>query len=346
MSFTSLYIAGLGRWLPPAMTVERAEAAGLCRRRALWRTEFASVCVSPGDSGPRMAARAARAALRQSGSAPADIGLVLHAAVYYQGHDVWAAASAVQREAVGGTCPAVEVRQMSNGGMAALELAAGVLRGDPGRGQALVTTGDRFCAPGFDRWHSDAGTAYGDGGTAVVLSRHGGFARVRSLVSHADPGLEGMHRGDDPVGGVPFAVRSPVDLEPPRRDFTARLGLDAVLARIDAGQREAFKRALSEAGVEQRDVDWFVLPHLGRPRLNAHFLTPLGIDPERTTWSWGRHVGHLGAGDQIAGLGELLDSGALRPGQLCLLAGVGGGFTWSCAVVEILRRPEPAGDGR
>ncbi|GGZ68234.1 ketoacyl-ACP synthase III family protein [Streptomyces bluensis] len=341
MSLTDLYIAGVGRRLPPAVTV--AEAAGPGRRRALWRTEVESVRVSRGESGPEMAARAARAALAQSGSAPADIDLVLHATTFYQGHDMWAPASYVQRTALGNTCPAIEVRQMSNGGMAALDLAAGYLAGAPDRSGALITTGDRFCPPGFDRWRSDAGTPYGDGGTALVLSRRGGFARVRALATHSDPGLERMHRGDDPFSEEPFAVRRPVDLEPPRRDFVAATGLDTVLGRIDDGQRAVLKRCLADAGVTAADLDWFVLPHLGRPRLEAHFLRPLGIDVDRTTWSWGRRVGHLGAGDQFAGFGHLVDSGTLAPGQLCLLAGVGAGFSWSCAVVELLHRPEAAG---
>lgn len=345
MTPVDLYIAGTGRRLPPATTLAEAEAAGLCRRRAWWRSEVESVRVSPGESGPEMAARAAGAALAQAGSAPAGIDLLLHATTFYQGHDMWAPASYVQRVALGNTCPAIEVRQMSNGGMAALHLAAGCLAGGTDRSEALITTGDRFCPPGFDRWRSDAGTAYGDGGTALVLSRRGGFARVLALATHADPGLEGMHRGNDPFGDAPFAVRRPVDLEPPRRDFVAATGLDNVLGRIDEGQRTVLKRCLTDAGVTLADLDRFVLPHLGRPRLEAHFLGPLGIDVERTTWSWGRRVGHLGAGDQFAGFGHLVDTGALAPGQLCLLAGVGAGFTWSCAVVEMLHRPEPAGSG-
>ncbi len=347
MSTADLYVAGVGHWLPPATTVAEAEAAGLCRRRALWRTEVEAVRVSRGESGPEMAARAARVALDRAGSSPADIDLVLHATTFYQGHDMWAPASYVQRVALGNTCPAIEVRQMSNGGMAALDLAAGYLRGSPDRSEALITTGDRFCPPGIDRWRSDAGTPYGDGGTALVLSRRGGFARLRALATHADPGLERMHRGDDPFADAPFAVRRPLDLEPPRRAFVTAAGLDTVLGRIDDGQRAVLKRCLAEAGVTAADLDWFALPHLGRPRLEAHFLGPLGIDVRRTTWSWGRRVGHLGAGDQFAGFGHLVDSGALAPGQLCLLAGVGAGFSWSCAVVELLRRPEPvAGEAR
>jgi 3-oxoacyl-[acyl-carrier-protein] synthase-3 len=156
------------------------------------------------------------------------------------------------------------------------------------------------------------------------------------MVTVADASLEEMHRGADPFAEAPFGARQPVDLEEPRRAFVAANGLDTVLDRIDTGQREAVKRSLSDAAVEMADIDWFVLPHLGRPRLTAHFLGPLGIDPARTTWSWGRRIGHLGAGDQFNGLARLVASGALRPGQRALLAGVGGGFTWSCAVVEML----------
>jgi 3-oxoacyl-[acyl-carrier-protein] synthase-3 len=290
-----------------------------------------------------MAARAVEPALRQAGCTGDEIDLILHADTYYQGYDLWPPASYVQRAAVGNRCPAMEIRQMSNGGMAAIELAAAYLAASPARRFALVTTGDRFCGPGYDRWHSDLGTICGDGGTAAVLSSESGYARLISLASVSDPSLEEMNRGSDPVGDAPFSVRKPIDLEAHRREFVSQVGLDSVMDRIDAGQREALETALSQAETDLADLSWFVLPSMGRGRLKAHFLDPLGIDLDKTTWSWGRHIGHLGAGDQIAGLGYLADTGRLRPGQRCLLAGVGAGFTWSAAVIEIVRQPEPAG---
>ncbi|MCW2797484.1 MAG: pks9-2 [Nocardioides sp.] len=69
--------------------------------------------------------------------------------------------------------------------------------------------------------------------------------------------------------------------------------------------------------------------------MDAQFFEPLGIDPQRSTWDWGSRVGHLGGGDQIAGTDHLARSGSLSAGDLCLLAGVGAGFTWSVAVLEI-----------
>ncbi|WP_327676523.1 ketoacyl-ACP synthase III family protein [Kitasatospora sp. NBC_00458] len=335
MRYDDLYISAAAHRLPGRVAVADAVAAGLCDAAVARRTGLREISVADGEPPAEMAAAAARAALRASGHGPHDIDLVLHADVYYQGHDLWPPASYVQRAAVGNRCPAVEVRQMSNGGMAALELAAGYLRGTGGTA-ALLTTGDWFGPPGFDRWRSDPGTVYADGGTALVLSRRPGFAALRSLATVSDPDLEGLHRGDDPFGQAPFSHRPAVDLAAHKDDFVAVHGISYCVNRVSAGQEEALKRALADADTELAEIDWFVLPHLGLRRLTAAYLRPWGVDAAVTTWSWARTVGHLGAGDQYAGLAELAASGRVRPGQRCLLAGVGAGFTWSFAVVDVL----------
>ncbi|GLZ00730.1 ketoacyl-ACP synthase III family protein [Actinoplanes sp. NBRC 103695] len=344
MSAADMYVAATATRLPPAMTVEEAAAAGQCPRSLADAAGAVSVTVSAGESGPELAAGAARTALARSGLAPAEIDLVLHASIYYQGQEMWAPASYVQRAALGNHCPAIDIGQVSNGGMAALELAVAYLRADPARGAAMLTAGDRFAAPGFDRWRSDPGTVYADGGAALVLARRDGFALLRSLVTVSRPELEGMHRGKAPFGTVPFSHRGRVDLEASKDEFLDEAGKSYALSHIASGQREALKRALAEAGLELADIDWFVLPHLGRRRLRATYFAPFAIDPERTTWPWSRTVGHLGAGDQFAGLDHLVRTGAARPGDRCLLAGVGAGFSWSCAVVEITRTPSWAGE--
>jgi 3-oxoacyl-[acyl-carrier-protein] synthase III len=341
MRHDSLYIAAAASRLPGRVRVADAVAAGLCDPRVARSTDLLEVSVAQGEPPAEMAARAARTALHASGHDPGEIDLLLHADVYYQGHDLWAPASYVQRAALGNRCPAVEIRQMSNGGMASIEIAAGYLAGTGGTA-AVLTTGDWFGAPGFDRWGSDPGTVYADGGTALVLSRRSGVAAVRSLATVSDADLEGMHRGDDPFGAAPFSYRPRVDLEAHKQDFLTAHGLSHSVDRISAGQDEALKRALSDAACEPDDIDWFVLPHFGLRRLTAGYLRRWGISTEATTWPWARTVGHLGAGDQFAGVAHLLESGKARPGQLGLLAGVGAGFTWSFAVIEFLPRPTRA----
>jgi 3-oxoacyl-[acyl-carrier-protein] synthase-3 len=341
MRFDDVYLTATGTDLAPRVAVADAVAQGLCPQDVALTTDALSVAVAPDtEFAPDMAARAAAQALARSSEVDAgEIDLLLHATVYYQGHDLWAAPSYVQRVAVGNRCPAIEIRQLSNGGMAALELAASYLAAGQDRCAALVTASDTFRRPGFDRWRSDPGTLYADGGVAAILSRRPGFARLRSLVSVSDPDLEGMHRGDDPYGVAPFSVRSPMDLDVWKRAFVSRTGRSFSIARVAAGEQEVLKRALAEAETELDDINWFVLPHFGRKRLELGLLRHLRIDAERTTWSWNRGVGHLGAGDQLASIDHLARTGALLPGQRCLLFGVGAGFSWSCGVLEIERRP-------
>ncbi|GAB3888115.1 ketoacyl-ACP synthase III [Kibdelosporangium lantanae] len=336
---SGLYIAGTGSWLPEPMTLDEAEQTGLCERMLVWNTGIESVCVSRRESAPEMAVLAARSALGQSGCEPDDISLILHASAYYQGHDMWTPASYIQRLAVGNTCPAIEVGQMSNGGMAALDLATAYLTANSTRPSVLITTADRFCLPGFDRWRSDPSTICGDGATALVVSSQGGFARIRGLVTVSDPTLERGGRGNDPFADAPLSTRVPVDMSANSSALVRELGMEALLTRIEAGQREAFDRATAEAGVKFADVDWYALPNMGRTRMKAQYYDPFDIDPQRTTWSWSRRVGHLGAGDQFGGLAHLVETNSLQPGQICLLAGIGAGFTWTAAVVEMINRP-------
>lgn len=342
MTFDDLHIAGCAAFLPPEVTADEAVARGECSPAEAARASVAAVTVAPaGDSGPALAARAAATALERSGHRPSDIGLVLHATLYDQGHDLWSSAAYVQSLALAGEhepCPALEVRQVSNGGMASVELAAAFLRAGTARPAALLTAGDVFGPPGFDRWRSDPGTVYADGGAALVLSREGGFARLRSLVTVSEPRLEGMHRGDHPFA-LPADGPRRVDLDECKRQFLDRVGRQTAVAWVSGGQRRAMTRALEEAEVEFPDIDRFVLPHLGRRRLEATYFRPFGIDAERTTWPWSRRVGHLGGGDQFAGLAHLVETKQVAPGDRVLLVGVGAGFTWSAAVVEIDELP-------
>ncbi|ASW57607.1 3-oxoacyl-ACP synthase [Plantactinospora sp. KBS50] len=335
MRFEDIYIAGCGSWLPPAVSAEQAAADGLCDAALAAQNAMDAVTVSADLAGPELAVRAARAALADAGAAGETVELLLHSALYYQGHDMWAPASYVARETVGDRCPAIDIRQTSNGGMASLALAASFLSTRPAGDSALLTCGDRFCPPGIDRWRSDPGTVFADGGAAVVASRGGGFARLRSLVLHSDSSLEAMHRGDDPFSPGPMTRRTPLNVRHTTRAYLRAEGASFVVGRMATGQHLVLKTALAEAGVELSDIRRFVLPNFGRRRMDNTFFQPFEIDPAQTTWPWGRGIGHLGAGDQFAGLRHLLDTDGLRPGDLCALLGVGGGFSWSCAILEM-----------
>ncbi|WBB80517.1 ketoacyl-ACP synthase III family protein [Micromonospora sp. WMMD882] len=331
MRWTDLYLNAASVVVERQVTVAEAVAAGWYDAAEADRTRQRAVAVAD-SSGPDLGVAAGRAALRASGLPPADVGLVIHASCYFQGVEFWNAGAYVQHHVLGhGDATAFELRQMSNGGMCALDVAAGQLAARPTLGAALLTTGDRFCEPGFPRWRTDRGLVFGDAGTAVVLSRRPGPLRLVATASYAAPELEGLHRAPFAAG---FHQAGPVDLLDRKRRFLETMPVNEVTARNEAGMLTAIKRCLEDAEASIDDMATVVAPFFGADLSAKQCLRPIGLRAEQTLLEWGLDIGHLGSGDQFAGLAHLLDSDALTAGRRVLLVGVGAGFTWTCAVVE------------
>ncbi|MEU6094318.1 ketoacyl-ACP synthase III family protein [Streptomyces sp. NPDC047079] len=344
MRWDDIHIAGLGTHLPPPVGAREAMEAGRYPADEFEENQLISALESDDLSAVDMAVAAGRQAMERSGRAAEDIALVLHASMYHQGEDFWTPASYVQRHTVGGTAPAIHVDHASNGGMAALELAASWLNGRTDASAALVSTGDRYALPGFDRWYSDSGQVFADGATALVLSRGSGFARLLATHSTSDPELEDAYRDVD--GGftpVPHATGKPLDLRGRKRRYMKRVGHDFVVERLVTGLLANTEHTLAEADTSMDGIARVVVPNVGRELLEWEFLTPYKIDVERTVWDWGRRTCHIGGGDQFAGLTHLLESGQLQPGDQVLVVGVGIGFSWTTAVVQVDEVPDWTG---
>jgi len=48
----------------------------------------------------------------------------------------------------------------------------------------------------------------------------------------------------------------------------------------------------------------------------------------------GGRTGHLGAGDMLANMADVVEQQLIGPGEFAVILGCGSGFTWSTAVVE------------
>lgn len=290
---------------------------------------YESVCVAGAGPAMDMAVQAARRALARSAVNSEDVRLLLHASCGPQGPAHVAAASYIQGHTVGGTGCSLEIKQFSNGGMAALQLGACYLVAESSRAAVLLTTGDKFRQPTIDRYRCDPGNVLGDGATGLVLSRCGGVARLLSTVVIGDGSFSDFNVGGITRGG------------PEHADFLAEHGarLIGMVGSMSLLQAQSVELALRDAGTDAADISRWVCSHVGQTQVDQQFRKTMGIEEADTTWEWGRTVGHLGAGDQIAGLNRLLETGALRAGERVALCGMGTGFTYSCAIVEILGVP-------
>ena len=347
MRWREIYVAGLGSWLPEPVPVSECVAAGECGQEWIDDFGYESVRIAREAAGetrtapPDMAVAAGRTAHERSGIGRSAYSLLLHGSTWFQGLDIWPAASYVAARTVGKAVPALDVQQRCNVGISALDLAAAHLSAGYGTGSAvMVTTADRFGGPGANRWRLRHGNAYADGGTATVLSTEGGFARLLATATVADNGLEPMARGDEPFQPVSRAAARQIDLT--ARGDAHKAVSDETLTNIRFGKvmQEAKQAVLDDAGLGIEDIAYVVIPSTGRIQgpFQIHHL--LGVDEDRTTWEFARRSGHIGAGDWAAGLEHLLLTGELGAGDHVMLYGGGAGYTLTTAVLEILAVPD------
>ncbi|MET0190897.1 MAG: ketoacyl-ACP synthase III family protein, partial [Pseudonocardia sediminis] len=300
------------------------------------RSGYTSIPVAGPDlPGPVLAAHAGARALETSGLDPDEVGLLLHAWTEYQGHDLWSPPHYVADRIGARQALPVGVRQLSNGGAAATELAHGWLAANPDR-VAMVTTGDRFALPGFDRWRSDRGLIHADAGTAMLLAATPSpddVLVVRGLASSSAPELEGMHRGDDPFGTGRYEQGAPIDLARTKKAFFAAHSREAFTSTATAHARTVVTGAARRAGVALDDpsIRYLALPRVGR--LSYELYRPVFAEMTGAeVVDLGDRTGHLGAGDLLANLHDLAPR--LAAGERAIVFNGGGGYSWTAVLVE------------
>ncbi|MEU1723302.1 ketoacyl-ACP synthase III family protein [Nonomuraea sp. NPDC005692] len=344
MRYADTYISGVGTYLPrTVVSVEKAVAKGWYPAEEAELHNLAGTVVAGDVPAPEMALHAARSAIKRSGRAPGDLDLLLYASTWHQGPDGWPPHSYLQRHLVGGDVLATEIRQGCNGMFIALELAAGHLAAAPARQAALLVAADNYGTPLMDRWRMGPGYIGGDAAAALVLTKDRGFARLASVCTTTVAEAEELHRGSEPLfpPGVTvgrrmsFAARN----EQFRQQVMPRGETSAALFNIQRALVEIVERVLDESGIEARDLTRVAFMNYSEEIVEQRCMAVVDLPMSRSTWDYGRTIGHCGAGDQVLSLDHLLATGQLGPGDHLLMLGTGPGVTVSGAVLEILETP-------
>ncbi|MEU2287243.1 ketoacyl-ACP synthase III family protein [Streptomyces sp. NPDC013178] len=343
MKVQDIYIDSVGVYLPEIISSADAVAQGLYDAEMYEESELTGVAVSPGVSGPDMALLAAEQAFERATLGRADVDAVFHSSCFYEGPDCWCAQNYVQAkavgEAVGHSVPAFEVRHGCNGMFDALELAVCYLRASDDRDTALITIGDNMDSPLIDRWRSVPFQLVGDAGTAAVLTKRGGFARLRSVGTHVVQELEGLHRGSEPLFPPPPTTRAVLDMAARSAEFFARQAHGEFNRLNLGGLHTLVDRLVAEAGIKLQDVARVSYMSVSRDFTEQRLMAPLGLPMSKSCWEFARGVGHLVSSDHLAAFDHLLGGGELVSGDLMLMIGLAPGLSIAGAVVEIVGTP-------
>ena len=346
MRIGTLYLAGVGTCIPPRIPTAQAVAAGNYAANEAEASGIVALPVAGSTPAPDLAVQAADIALRQSGHVPADFGALMHSSVHFQGPDGWAAQHYILRKTLNMPISALEIRNGCMGMLTALEAAAHRLLANPAKDAILLTAADNFGTRLADRWNASRLFLLGDAGSALVLSRRGGFARLLSTGFVSNPEMEALNRGGERLFPPGPTEGHTLNLEERRawwREAWKR-GTPPPTGHMGDLVAEATKIALTHAGTAMDELKRVVHIGFSYGPLKDCFLDPLAITPEQGTWEFTRTTGHMGPSDPAAGIEYLWSTGQAVPGDRLLVVASAPGMEAGAAVIEITA-PAPVAEG-
>jgi 3-oxoacyl-[acyl-carrier-protein] synthase-3 len=319
-------ITGTGSYLPPRrlsnadLTAELA-AAGvqtsddwIVERTGIRARHFAAPDVSSSDLG----AEAARRALLAAGVLAKEIDLIIVATSTPD--MVFPSTACILQNKLGANgCAAFDVQAVCSGFIYALTIADAMIRSGAAT-KALVIGAEVFSRI-LD--FKDRGTCvlFGDGAGAVVLEAST-TPGILSSVLHAD----GKHVG---ILCVPGHVSGGAILGDPLLKMDGQAVFKLAVGLLDGAARAA----LSKAGKVAADIDWLI-PHQANIRIMQSTAKKLKLSMDKVIVTVDQH-GNTSAASIPLALDTGVRTGKVKPGQLLMLEGVGGGFTWGAVLLQL-----------
>ena len=316
-------LIGTGSALPPQV-LSNADLAGRLDTSDDWIVERTGIherrVAAAGVHTSDLATEAARAAMAAAGVGAEDLDLII-VATATPDRTFPATATIVQAKLGVQQGAAFDVAAVCTGFIYALTVADAMLRTGAHR-RALVIGAELFSRI-LDWEDRTTAVLFGDGAGAVVLeAREGGGDGDRGILGarlHAD----GRHGDLLYVDGGPGSTGTVGKLRMKGREVFrhAVTNLAGVAAEV-----------LAEAGLSPDEIDWIV-PHQANARILEATAKKLGIAPEKVVITVDHHANTSAASVPLA-LDAAVRDGRIRPGQLCLLEAMGGGFTWGAVLLR------------
>lgn len=215
--------------------------------------------------------------------------------------------------------PAFDVQAVCSGFVYALTVAEKFIRSGSHK-RALVIGAEVFSR--ILDW-SDRATCvlFGDGAGAVVLEASERPGILASAL-HAD----GSHH---PILCVPGGVASGQVIGDP----FLRMDGQAVFKFAVKVLGDVAHEVLEQASASADSVDWLI-PHQANIRIIQATAKRLGLPMERVITTLDHH-GNTSAASIPLALDEAVRGGQVRPGHRIVVEGVGGGFTWGAALIDL-----------
>jgi 3-oxoacyl-[acyl-carrier-protein] synthase-3 len=272
----------------------------------------------PDVTSSMLGVQAAQAALRSAGIAAADIDLII-CATSTPDYIFPSNACLIQKALGISGGAAFDVQAVCSGFVYGLATADGLIRTGVAR-KALVIGAEVFSR--ILDWNDRATCVlFGDGAGAVVLVADEKPGILASRL-HSDGGHESILRTPGNVCGGAIVGHPYLTMD---GQAVFKLAVNVL--------NDVARETVEAAGLTMADVDWLV-PHQANVRILTATARKLGVSPERVVSTVAQHANTSAASVPLA-LAVAVKDGRIKPGNLVLMEGVGGGFTWGASLVRM-----------
>jgi 3-oxoacyl-[acyl-carrier-protein] synthase-3 len=316
-------IIGTGGYLPEKI-LTNADLEQMIETTADWIVERTGVeerhVAAPGETTCDLAEQASRRALEAAGIEARDIDLIVLGTTTPD-HVFPSVATQLQHRLGCHGGPAFDVQAVCTGFVYAMDIARRFIATGATR-RALVVGADTFTR--IIDWR-DRGTCilFGDGAGAVVLEATDEPGIIDSRL-HAD----GRYKE---LLWVPAGVSSGYDQTQRNAAFVEMRGSEVFKVAVHT-LKEIAEQILTANGMTVADVNWLI-PHQANRRILAATAKRLGLPEERMVDCVRLH-GNTSAASVPLALDVAVRDGRIQRGDILLLEGFGGGFTWGAVLLK------------
>ena len=319
-------ITGTGSYLPPRRLsnsdlVQELAARGvessdewIVERTGIKARHFAAPDVCSSD----LALVAARQALEAAGVTPEQLDLIIVATSTPD--MVFPSTACILQHKLGAHGGAAfDVQAVCSGFVYALSVADAMIQ--TGAASRALVVGAEVFSRILDFNDRTTCVLFGDGAGAVVLE-----ASETPGILASDLHADGKHVG---ILCVPGHVSGGKVLGDPLLKMDGQ-----AVFKLAVGVLEQSARAtLAKAGKTAEDLDWLI-PHQANIRIMQSTAKRLKLGMDKVIVTVDQH-GNTSAASIPLALDSGVRAGKVRPGQLLLLEGVGGGFTWGSVLLSL-----------
>jgi 3-oxoacyl-[acyl-carrier-protein] synthase-3 len=319
-------ITGTGSYLPPRRLTNADLVAELATQGVAssdeWIVERTGIrarhFADAGMFSSDLALEASKQALNAAKIAPQDLDLIIVATSTPD--MVFPSTACILQNKLGANgCAAFDVQAVCSGFVYALSVADAMIQSGAAR-KALVVGAEVFSRI-IDFKDRTTCVLFGDGAGAVVLE-----ASTTPGILACDLHADGKHVD---ILCTPGHVSGGEVLGSP----LLRMDGQAVFKMAVGVLEEAARAVLSKAGKTEADIDWLI-PHQANIRIMQSTAKKLKLGMDKVVVTVDQH-GNTSAASIPLALDAAVRGGQVKPGQLVMLEGVGGGFTWGAVLLTM-----------